>query len=221
MAILVTLVTTAATGHTTREPSAPLPGLTTDAAAVQAQLAGIPQRGLMLGAATAPVTVVVYADLICQPCATAAATLLTPLIADYVKPGFVRVELEPIAQSEQSSQFAYGAYSAGMQGKGWDYALLAYAATTPRSVGPQSSPVALARALGLNRRRWRASLFSQRWANLLEQALAVAAVGKFTNFPVLGVHGPSGARPSVTVLRPPMTFSELASAISAADSASN
>ena len=203
-------------------PPAPGPALAGDAAAVQAELAGIPQQGLSLGSSTAPVTVVEYADLICTPCAKAAASVLAPLIGDYVRQGIVRLELAPITMSERSSQYAYGAYSASLQGAGWDYAMLAYASSTGGSYGPVNPPDELARALGLNVHRWRLNLFRPRWARSVENDVAIVSVGNFTSFPVFTVRGLAGAsgRAPVTVLRAPVTLPALTAAISGAQAPS-
>lgn len=197
---------------------APGPTLAADAAAIEAELAGIPQQGLSLGSSTAPVTVVEYADLICTPCAKAATNLLAPLIGNYVRQGTVRLELDPITMSQRSSEYVYGAYSASLQGEGWDYALLAYASSTGASDGPLHSPADLARALGLNARDWRSNLFRPRWARNVESAVAVVSVGNFTTFPVFTVRGLPDAdgRAPVTILRPPVTLPALTAAITGA-----
>ncbi len=116
------------------------PTLAADAGAVQAELAGIPQQGLVLGSSTAPVTVVEYADLVCLPCASAATNVLSSVIGDYVRQGTVRLVLAPITQSQRSSLYAYGTYAAGLQGQAWDFALLAYARSTARGDGPTDQP---------------------------------------------------------------------------------
>jgi hypothetical protein len=194
------------------------PGLAADAAAVQAELSGIPQQGLTLGSSTAPVTVIEYVDLICMRCARAATDLLAPLIGDYVRQGTVQLELAPISQSERSSQYAYGTYSAALQGEAWNYALLAWARSTRSTDGPADAPATLARALGLNLARWRSNLFRPRWANAIEQTVAVVSVGGFTSFPVFTVRGLPDARGHVVVkiLRSPVSLPALTAAITGA-----
>jgi hypothetical protein len=210
---------TAAAGASARGAAPPArPPLAADAAVVQGELAGIPQQGLMLGSSTAPVTVVEYTDLVCLPCASAATSILAPLIGDYVRQGTVRLVLAPITQSQRSSLYAYGTYAAGLQGQAWDFALLAYARSTARGDGPTDQPAALARALALNVRRWRASLFRPRWAKSVSATAAVIAVGDFTSFPVFTVRGLPDAKGHVAVkiIRPPVTLPALTAAIAGA-----
>jgi protein-disulfide isomerase len=54
---------------------------------------GIPQKGIHLGKADAPVTLVEIADLQCPFCAQYAITAMPTIVRDYVRPGKVRYEL--------------------------------------------------------------------------------------------------------------------------------
>lgn len=208
-----------ASAHGAAPPARPT--LAADAGAVQAELAGIPQQGLVLGSSTAPVTVVEYTDLVCLPCASAATNVLSSIIGDYVRQGTVRLVLAPITQSQRSSLYAYGTYAAGLQGQAWDFALLAYARSTARGDGPTDQPAALARALALNVRHWRASLFRPRWANSIRGTTEVIAVGGFTSFPVFTVRGLPDAKghAAVKIVRPPVTLPALTAAIAGAQAA--
>jgi protein-disulfide isomerase len=55
--------------------------------------AGIPQKGVHLGKATAPATLVEIADLQCPFCAAYSRDVLPTVVRDYVRPGRVRYEL--------------------------------------------------------------------------------------------------------------------------------
>jgi hypothetical protein len=169
------------------------------------------------------VTVFEYADLICGACAQSAAAVVAPVIASFVRSGAVRIEFEPIVESPHSEQYALGAYSAGVQHKAWDYIMLAYLLTTARSNGPLYQPAALAHALGVNGRRWRALLGGRQWPALIEQSAKVALLGGFSRYPVFIIRGPgihrstqTGGR-SVIILRAPVTLASLTNAIIAAE----
>ena len=81
--------------------------------AATSTFAGIPQHGLALGEASAPVTIVEYADLQCPYCAEWARSTLPLLVDEYVRPGKVRIVFRGLAflgpDSEQALRAALGA----------------------------------------------------------------------------------------------------------------
>jgi hypothetical protein len=195
------------------------PPLGPAAATVRGELAQLSQRALSIGPASAPVTVYEYADLICRPCTAAAEHTVVPAIASFVRSGAARFVFEPIVESPASEQYAIGAYAAGVQHRGWSYVMLAYQTCGSRLTGPAYSPSALAGALGVNRRRWRAQLRRRRWPGLIEQSARVALLGGFASYPVFIVKGPGIRRStqpghrSVIILRAPVTLAALTQAI--------
>jgi protein-disulfide isomerase len=70
-----------------------LPG----AADVQALFKGIPQHGTTLGRSTAPVTLVEFVDAQCPYCQQFETQVAPSIVRDYVRPGKLRIELEPWA----------------------------------------------------------------------------------------------------------------------------
>jgi predicted DsbA family dithiol-disulfide isomerase len=191
--------------------------LTTAVADVRAELHGIRQSGLLLGARSANVTVVEYADLICPPCATAATSVIVPLIKRFVRAGEVNIQFAPIVESPRSELFALGAFAAGLQGRGWGYTQLDYLLSGVQIDGPSNKPTQLAQALGLNLRRWRSNLTRRRWPAQIEHAEEVALLGQFSAYPVFVVRSTQsllGIR-RIKVLRAPVTLAELTSAIRA------
>jgi protein-disulfide isomerase len=100
--------------------AAPRPSFATSAAPA-GLFAGIPQHGLVLGSATAPVTLVEYADLQCPYCAAWARQTLPVLVADYVRRGRLRVVFHGLAFLGPDSRSALTAtVAAGRQNRLWD-----------------------------------------------------------------------------------------------------
>jgi protein-disulfide isomerase len=65
------------------------------AAFVDANLKGIPQKGLTLGNPNAPVTLVEYIDLQCPICAEFVTTEVPTLVDKYVRQGKLKIEMKP------------------------------------------------------------------------------------------------------------------------------
>jgi protein-disulfide isomerase len=195
------------------------PSLAAAVAAVRGELRGIPQQGLLLGNSSAPVTVFEYADLISPPCAAAAGTVVASLIKRFVRSGVVNLEFEPIVESPLSEELALGAFAAGDQSLGWDYAQLAYVRSTALSNGPLDSPGTLAGALGLNLRLWHSALRRRLWPAMIEKAASVALIGNFSAYPVFIVRSAANvfAPPFIRVLRAPVTLAKLSATIRRAE----
>jgi hypothetical protein len=89
---------------------------------VQRQLGGIPQDGPVLGSSEAPVTVEVFSNLQCDPCADYQDETVTPLIEGPVRDGALKLEFHhrPVSQSgfEKAS---YGAVAAAEQDDEWQF----------------------------------------------------------------------------------------------------
>ena len=100
-----------------------LPG----AADVQALYKGIPQKGLVLGSAFAPVTMVEYVDLQCPYCREFETQAMPTLISRYVRTGKLKVDARPIAFiGPDSARGRAAAIAAGEQNKMFDLAQLLY-----------------------------------------------------------------------------------------------
>lgn len=90
-------------------------------AAQQRLFAGVRQRGLVLGSATAPVTLVEYADLQCPYCAAWTRQTLPVLVSDYVRRGQLRIVFHGLAFLGPDSRSALTAtVAAGRQNRLWD-----------------------------------------------------------------------------------------------------
>lgn len=97
------------------------------AATVNRQLAGIPQRELLLGDPEAPVELIEFGDLQCPACAGYAEEILPPIIENQVKKGLVKIDFRNFTIiGEQSASAGAAALAAGAQGRGWNYLELFY-----------------------------------------------------------------------------------------------
>ena len=107
--------------------TAPSGGTLPSAGAVQQAFRHLPQDGLALGRAAAPVTLVEYGDVQCPFCAQWAVDTLPGLIEEYVRPGKLRIEMRPLVFiGPNSEQGARAVIAAGQQNKAWNAAELFY-----------------------------------------------------------------------------------------------
>jgi protein-disulfide isomerase len=89
---------------------------------VQRILGGIPQEGDRLGADDAEVTVSVFNDVQCLPCADFQIDIVDRLIEDRVRTGEVSLEFRHFAVSgHEISRGAIAAEAAGAQSRQWQY----------------------------------------------------------------------------------------------------
>lgn len=96
-------------------------------AAVKRDLAGIPQRGLVLGRESAGVRLVEYGDLQCPACKSFAEEIVPAVIESKVRGGAARLEFRNYTiLGEESIPAAAAAIAAGEQGRGWTFVELFY-----------------------------------------------------------------------------------------------
>ena len=107
-------------------------------------LDAIPQSGMTIGLAGAPVTVVEYADFQCPYCGAFALQMEPALIQKYVATGQVRFEFQPMpilsplaldSPSNESVRAAEGGMCAADQGKFWNFYSLLFSKQTGENVG--------------------------------------------------------------------------------------
>jgi protein-disulfide isomerase len=117
-----TPTTTAAHARTATAPET-VPG----AAATIALFNGIPQQLNVLGKASAPVTMVEFADLQCPFCRDYAVDALPALVAQYVRPGKAKFVFSGMHFIGPDSEKALRAvFAAGLQGRLWQFLDLLY-----------------------------------------------------------------------------------------------
>jgi protein-disulfide isomerase len=97
------------------------------AAEVNHLLAGIPQRGTILGDPEAPVELIEFGDLQCPVCKGYSEEILPPIIESQVKQDKVKIDFRNFTIiGPQSTPAGAAALAAGQQGRGWNYVELFY-----------------------------------------------------------------------------------------------
>jgi len=99
-----------------------------NAAAVQREFAGIPQNGLVLGSAKAPLTMVEYIDLQCPGCRAYETAVQPSIVQEFVRTGKLKIEARPIAFIGPDSIPARKAMiAASQQNRAFNFAQITYA----------------------------------------------------------------------------------------------
>ena len=99
-----------------------------NAAAVQREFAGIPQNGLVLGSAKAPLTMVEYIDLQCPGCRAFETSVAPSIVSEFVRAGKLKIEARPIAFIGPDSIPARQAMiAASQQNRAFNFAQITYA----------------------------------------------------------------------------------------------
>lgn len=104
------------------------PAQPTTPSEVTALFDGIPQDGEILGAESAPVTLIQFEDLQCPICRQYQEDGFTGIVDEYVRPGNVKLRFAGLAFLGPDSEKALSyVLAAGMQGKLWQYSAALYA----------------------------------------------------------------------------------------------
>jgi protein-disulfide isomerase len=189
-----------------------------EVAAVRRLLAGIPQRGMVLGDGTAKAKLVEFGDLQCPVCKGYSEEVLPQIIEKRVRAGEATLDFRNyVILGPESTTAGAAALAAGEQGRGWDFVELFY-----RNQGQEESGyvtdgflTAIARAAGVpdiarwNRERDDRSLIAQ-----VEATTAKAEQLGFSGTPSFAIEGPNAR--GTEALGPVPSLDSLESAISAA-----
>jgi protein-disulfide isomerase len=128
VAVVVILIATGGGGKAEQHKS--LKESPTVAKEVDAELNGIPQKELVLGKETAPVTLVYYGDLECPFCREFTLNALPTLVQKDVRAGTLRVEYRNLETATHEPETFHtqqsAAMAAGKQNKAWYYIELFY-----------------------------------------------------------------------------------------------
>ena len=107
-----------------------------NAAAVQREFAGIPQNGLVLGSAKAPLTMVEYIDLQCPGCRAYETAVQPSIVQEFVRTGKLKIEARPIAFIGPDSIPARKAMiAASQQNRAFNFAQITYANQGTENIG--------------------------------------------------------------------------------------
>jgi protein-disulfide isomerase len=178
-------------------------------------LAGIPQKGMVLGDPSAKVTVLEFGDLQCPFCKGYSEEVLPQVIESRVRGGEAKLDFRNYTIiGPQSKPAGAAAIAAGEQGRGWNYVELFY-----RNQGTEDSGyaddeflTAIAKAAGVpNLAKWNRARKSQAVIARVEATSAEAQELGFSGTPSFALEGP-GAK-GVEAIETPESVDGLESAI--------
>lgn len=185
---------------------------------VKRELAGIPQRGMVLGEPRAEVTLVEFGDLQCPVCKGYAEEIVPEAIDSRVRSGEAKIEFRNFTIiDEDSVPAAAAALAAGEQGRGWDFVDLFY-----RNQGVERSGyvtdeflTSIAEGAGVpDIEKWDASRKSARTTAKVAAETAEAERLGLTGTPSFAVEGP--ATSGLETLGTPGSAGQLEEAIDSA-----
>ncbi|MDX6634041.1 MAG: hypothetical protein QOF06_244 [Solirubrobacterales bacterium] len=189
-----------------------------DAKLIDRELAGIPQKGMVLGDPSAKVRLLEFADLQCPVCKGYSEEVLPQVIENQVRTGEAKLDFRNFTIIDADSTPAgAAAIAAGEQGRGWNFVEIFY-----RNQGAERSGyvtdeflTAIAKAAGVpDIARWNRERKSSRVLEEVAASTSEAESLGFTGTPSFALEGPG--RSSVEALGTPGSAGDLESAVSAA-----
>ena len=181
-------------------------------------LAGVPQRGDLLGGASAPATLLVFEDPQCPYCREWSLGALPSVVDTFVKTGRVQLEWRGIAIiGPNSVQGLRAAYAAGEQNRLWNLVEQLYERQGDENSGWITTSLLreAAHAANVDAEKMLAAAGTQRVTAQLEAAARDATEQKVGGTPTFVLVRPPGLpqQLNVTGLDAPTFDSELASAL--------
>ena len=126
-AAVVAVLVVISSGGGSKTPSVPAGGQSADAGNTPALLGGLPQKGLTLGSAKAPVTLVEFNDMQCPICSDYSRAVFPTLVSKYVRTGKLRMEMRLQSFIGPDSVTAGKAVAAAaQQNRAWTFADIFY-----------------------------------------------------------------------------------------------
>jgi protein-disulfide isomerase len=173
--------------------------------------AGIATDGMVLGAATAPVTIDLYEDFQCPVCESWGQTVFPSLAANELAKGTAKLAFHNMAFiGPESVAAGHAAYAAAQQGRFWDFWATLYANQGRENGGAFSREhlVEMATGLGLDVARFESDMDSPAASTALTNSIAAANGAGVNATPTLVIAGQA-----YTGVKP---YPDIAAAIAAA-----
>ena len=150
-------------------------------------LGGLPQKGLTLGNAKAPITLVEFNDMQCPICRQYTTNVLPTLVKDYVRTGKVRMEMRLQSFIGPDSVTAGKAVAAAAkQNRAWTFADIFYGNQGEENTGyvtPDFVQSIAAAVPGLNQAKLAADANTATAANTLKQGTSAFDTAGFNGTP--------------------------------------
>jgi len=151
-----------------------------------------PEGDPVIGAASAPVTIVAYSDYQCPNCRQFATEVLPWLEREWMAQGFVRVVFRDFAiRGAESYAAAHAAHCAGEQGRYWVYHDALFASQSGENAGAfaRDKLRATAERVGLDAGAFDACMDADRYRQRIEGSTASARGQGFQGTPTFLVNG--------------------------------
>lgn len=163
---------------------------------VESELAGIPQRGTVLGERDADVRIVEFGDLQCPACAQYAETQIPSVIDGPVKSGDAQIEfVNFVIIGPDSDVAARAALAASEQDRYWEFVELFYRNQGQENAGYVTDEFLtdIARAAGVEDiEAWNAARDDPRWNEQLAETQSEASTLGIQSTPSVVIKGPGG-----------------------------